>query len=230
MLSVFVSSLKKGAGKTTVISGLAGTMQSLSYAVSYYKPIQTATPPLDENFINKIDRHIKTSTSYAFESSKSPLIEAYYAGVKKLSLEKIYNDYKSNTQMCECHIVEGSNGISTPIDEKLTEIDIVQSLGLPLILVLNEKKDTIDDVITGVNYIYSKHIKFMGIIVNQHNENSDSIEEKYFPELITQYTKAKVLGTFPYYEGEAEPQILIANTLQKLNLEEIFGIKIAKLS
>lgn len=228
MLSVFISSLKKQTGKTIVAAGLAGTMQSLSYGSSYYKPIQTGTPPLDENFINRIDPNIKTSTTYAFEGRQSPLISSYYAGIKKLSLEKISNDFQSNIQMSECHIVEGSNGISTPFDEKLTEIDIVKTFNLPLLLVLNPSKDTIDDVISGVNYIFSKGIRFAGVIVNSHNPNAVAVEQKFYPELVTQYTGAKILGCLPYYNS-ISAATLIEDTLQKINLEEIFGFKIAKL-
>ena len=130
----------------------------------------------------------------------------------------------------ECHIVEGSNGISTPIDEKLTEADVVKALGLPLILVVNAEKNSIDEVIYGINYIYSKNVKFMGVIVNSFDKESENIEKKYYPELIQQYTGAKIIGCMRKYgTGNLNAQTLIADTLSGFNLEEIFGIKIAKL-
>ena len=96
MLSVFIAGLKKQSGKTLVSAGLAGTMQSLSYTTSYYKPIQTGSNLInnDEEFISKFDSNIKTYASYRFNSPSSPLFGAYEEGVKKIDKSKIFQDYK----------------------------------------------------------------------------------------------------------------------------------------
>ena len=79
MLSVYIAGLKKGTGKTLLSAGLAGTMQSLSYATSYFKPIQTGSNLLndDADFLNRIDKNIKTFTSYKFQSISFPLVVSY---------------------------------------------------------------------------------------------------------------------------------------------------------
>lgn len=234
MLSVYIAGLKKQSGKTLVSAGLAGTMQSLSYATSYYKPIQTGSNLInnDEEFIKKFDNNIQTCTSYRFTSPSSPLIGAYEEGVKKIDKTKIIADYKANSQMSECRIVEGSNSISSPIDTKLTEGGIITALDLPVILVLNPVTCKIEDVIAGINYLYSNRIKLLGVIINEYNENSQSIEYKYFPQLVKEYTGANVLGCLPHYDNfeELNAGVLIADTLNNLNIEEIFGLKIAKLA
>lgn len=234
MLSIFISGLKKQSGKTIVAAGLAGTLQSLSYATSYYKPIQTGSNLLnnDEEFIKKFDSNIKTYTSFKFSDPSSPLISAYEEGVKKIEKSKILTDYRNNAQLTECRIVEGSNSISSPIDTKLTEIGIVSSLGLPVILVLNPITSKVEDAISGINYIYSNKVKLIGVIINEYNENSSNLEHKYFPQLIKEYTSAHILGTLPHYEDfeNLNAGLLISDTLNRLNIEEIFGIKIAKLS
>jgi len=235
MLSIFVAGLKKQVGKTHVCAGFCATMQSLSYSMSYYKPIQTGSPEnisKDVNYINNIDSNIKTSYTYNFEGSQCPLISSFNSGVKKLDINDIINDYKSNVQMTDCHIIEGSNGICTPLDDKLTEIDLIKTLGAPLILVINEKTDSIEDVIAGVNYIYSNHIKFMGIIINNHDTSSEKIEIKYYPQLIKQYTKTNILGIYPHYENfnSLSPGQIIEETLNNFDVEQIFGLKINKLN
>lgn len=238
MLSVYIAGLKKGCGKTLIASGFAGTMQSLSYAVSYYKPVQTGAyiennepAPNDVYTISRIDHNIKGLTTYSFQNPTTPLIGAYNSGIKKIDLNKIYNDYKINTQMTECHIIEGCNSISTPVDEKITEADIAKIIGVPVVLVVNPKQNNIDDVISGINYIHTKKLQFMGVIVNEYDDLSANIEDKYFPQLIKEYTGAKVLGCFPHFNDFANigADTVIAETLNRLDLEEIFGIKIAKL-
>lgn len=234
MLSIFISGLKKQSGKTLVAAGLAGTLQSLSYSTSYYKPVQTGSNLLnnDEEFIKKFDGNIKTFTSYKFNSPSSPLISAYEEGIKKIEKSKIIFDYKNNTQLTECHIAEGSNSISSPIDTKLTECGIISALGLPVVLVLNPITSKIEDAISGINYIYSNRVKLIGVIINEYNEISQSLEHKYYPQLIKEYTSAHILGTLPHYDDfeNLNAGVLISDTLNRLNIEEIFGIRIAKLT
>lgn len=238
MLNVFITGLEKQSGKTIVAAGLAGTMQSLCYSTSVYKPIQTGANSYKEflefedlSLIKQIDPNIKTFGTYIYESPLTPLVAAYTSG-SKIDITSIYNDFQSNIQMTECHIVEGANCISSPIDEKRTEIDIVKALGLPLLLVLNPKKSSIDDVILGVNYIRSLKVNFQGVIITDFDDNSNNLEEKYFPQLVKEYTNVNILGLIPHYEDIEflTPDTLIADILNRVNIEEIFGLKIAKLN
>ncbi len=234
MLSVYVAGLKKGTGKTLLCSGLAGTMQSLNYAVSYYKPIQSGYNMLndDTEVISRIDNHIKVFSTYKLQSSQNPLIGAYNEGINKIDTMKIMHDYKQNIMMTECHIVEGSNGISSPIDEKKTEISLIKQFSLPVILVVNPNITKMDEVISGINYIYSKHVNLSGVVINDYNFESEDLEIKYFPHLIKEYTGAKVLGSLPHYDDYDNllPEILISDILNRLNVEDIFSLKIARLS
>ena len=234
MLGIFISGLKKQSGKTLVAAGLAGTLQSLSYSTSYYKPVQTGASLInnDEEFIKKFDPNIKTYTSYKFNSPSSPLISAYEEGVKKVDKSKIILDYRNNAQLTECRIAEGSNSISSPIDTKLTECGIVSTLGLPVVLVLNPITTKIEDAISGINYIYSSRVHLLGVIINEYNENTQNLEHKYFPQLVKEYTSARILGTLPHYDDfeNLNAGVLISDTLNRLNIEDIFGIRIAKLT
>lgn len=232
MLSVFLSSLKKQSGKTLVAGGLAGTMQSLSYSTSYYKPIQTGANFLnnDTDFIKRIDPNIKTDVSYQFNDSSSPVVGSYMENIK-IDKTTIFSDFKNNIQMTECHVVEGSNSISSAIETKLTEINIVGMLNLPLILVVNPTLNSLDEIITGINYIYSSKVNFLGVIVNEFNQNSENLEHKYYPQLIKEYTDTHVIGCLPHYDdfSNLSADVLISDVLNNLNIEEIFRLKIAKL-
>ena len=238
MLGLFISGIKKQTGKTIVACGLSATMQSLSYPTSYYKPIQTGalkTPSglqsKDVMAVKKFDSTVNASCAYLMEGEECPLVSSYESGIKKIEIQGIYNEFVANIQMTDCHIVEGSNSISAPINEGITEVDIAKSLPIPLILVVNPKKSTIDEVISGINYVYSSRKDISGILLNEYDENSISMEEKYFPQLISRYTNAKVVGTLPHYDNfnNLTPGTLIEDVLNRVNLESLFGIKIAKL-
>lgn len=238
MLSIFISGLVRQSGKTLLSAGLAGTMQSLCYSTSVYKPIQTgaitfnnALVSQDLQAIKNIDPNIKTSVLYTFQSPLTPLVAAY-EGDSRIDISSIYNGFQSNIQMTECHIVEGANSIFSPIDEKRTEADIVKTIGLPLLLVVNPKLSSIGDVIAGINFIESSKVNLLGVVVNDYDDNSENLEEKYFPQLIKEYTNVEILGNLPHYEDmrDLTPDTLIADILNRVDIEHIFGLKIAKLN
>ena len=104
-------------------------------------------------------------------------------------------------------------------------------MGVPLVLVVDAKKDSMDEVISGVSYIRSNGVKLEGVIVNSFDAESQNIGEKYFPQLVKEYTAANVWGCFPYIENYeiVGADTLIAETLSHFNIEEVFGLEIAKL-
>lgn len=238
MLRVFISGLERQTGKTIVTAGLAATMQSLSYTTSVYKPIQTNATLLhgfktspDLTVVKKFDPNISTNSTYVLKSIAPPFISSYEENIK-IDINSIYTEIQSTGQIADCLIVEGSHSISTPIAEHITEIDMVKALNIPLILVVNPKKTPIEQVITGINYIQNSHCRFLGIIINQHNPDSKNLEEKYYPQILKEFVQVNILGTLPDYDkiDSFAPEILISDILNNVNIETIFGLKIAKLN
>lgn len=236
MRSIYITGLKRHTGKTVIAAGLLGTMQSLSYATGYFKTIQTGRNSslfiTDEVFMKNVDSNIKTYTSYGFDSEQCPLLGAYNAGINKIDAPKITKDFYENITDVEFCIVEGTNGVSSPITDKLTEIDITKSFGIPLVLVLDAKKDTIDEVISGITYIRSHNVNLAGIIINSFDSDSENIGEKYFPQLVKEFTGVDIWGCFPYFDNynKIGADSLIAEALNNFNVEDIFGLKISKLN
>lgn len=206
MLNIFISGLERQTGKTLVTSGLAATMQSLSYSTSVYKPIQTGAKILngfksspDLSVIKRIDSNINTLSTYMISGSESPFVSAYEDKVS-ISIDTIFNEYRTMSNLTECNIVEGSNSIASPIADNMTEVDIIRGLRLPLVLVINPSKTSMDKVLMGLNYITSNKINLLGVVINQYNENSENLEEKYFPQILKEYTEGvNILGSLPDY-------------------------------
>lgn len=237
MLKVFISSLEKQSGKTLAAAGVAATMQSLSYSVGVYKPVQTGALELngfktspDLAFIKKLDPNITTSSSYLLTGTDSPIVSAYNEGIS-ISLTSISDEYTNTFKDTDCNIIEGSNSITTPISPDITEMDLVKKFDFPLILVVNPKINNIDDIIRGIKYIQSESIKFLGVIINQYDENSDNTSEKYFPQMIQEICKVNILGILPDYGdiNKLSAQDLISDILNRLDIESIFSLEIAKL-
>lgn len=238
MQSVFISGIRKKTGKSLVCAGIAGTMQGLSYSVSYYKPIQTNAKIVngiiqsqDLNLVKYVDSNIKGASTYAFPSSLSPIVSAYESH-SKINLGQIYDDFQLNAQMREFHIVEGANSISNPIDEQHTEVDLIKKLSINLVVVINPKMSTIDEAISHLMFVKNNKLKCNGIILTDYEMDSDNLEEKYYPQLIKRFTGYDTIGVIPHYENirALNPETLIADTIGNINLEKVFNAKIPKLS
>ena len=81
-------------------------------------------------------------------------------------------------------------------------------------------------------YIKVSGVRFSGVILNRYDEKTDNLEHKYYPQILKEFTNVNILGSFPEYENAQSftPDILIDNTLTNIDIESIFGLKIAKLN
>ena len=237
MLKVYVSSLSRKSGKTVVVAGLAATMQSLSYSVGVFKPVQTGSIVLngfktsaDLAFVKNLDSNIITSSSYLLSGNSAPFVSSYQDGIT-ININNIFDEYKNIVKVTDCSIIEGSNSISTPITSEYVESDLIKAMDSAMILVVNPKKNNIDEVIKGVKYLRHENINCKGLIITQYDENTDDYEEKYYPQIIKEFCNINILGILPDYGDISvlSAQDLIADILNKLNIEEIFGLEIVKL-
>lgn len=230
MLELYVSGVEKNSGKTLITAGLAATMQSLGYNSSVYKPVQTgaiikdgfAQAP-DLAFIKSVDPYIKTYFSYLFEKNDVPLVAA---DAENITIEKetIINDYNS-INSCECLITDGAEGLSVPLAVDFLEQNLVKLLNLPVLFVVGNS--SVNNIIANINEACLFGLKIRGVVIN----NCDDKSLKSLPRLIEAYSPAKVLGIVPHIENfkKINPNDLISNILEGIDLESVFNVKIAKL-
>ena len=235
---MYISGLTGKSGKTTVCTALAATMQSLSYSVGVYKPMQLGAVEYngflsspDLAFIKKSDENIKIMSSYLMKGLKSPMESAFYENIT-INLNDIISDYNSILSKTDCTIIEGSNSISSPILPNFTELDMVEALKVPLILVLNPKDTPIDYVICAIKYIQTKNIDLRGLIINKSDEFSEICGENYYLQILKDYFNVEILGCLPEYEDcrKILPEQLISDALNYMDIEKIFNLNIEKLS
>lgn len=238
MLNVFISGIEKQTGKTLVTAGVAAAMQSLDFTTCVYKPIQTGATLLngvksspDMAFIKRIDPNLSVNSTYILSGVESPFVSSYEDNLK-IDIDTIVFEYNQLRKTMDCSIVEGVNSISSPIVQSMTELNLVKILGLPLVLVINPKKSSINSVISTLKYIKSEGVNLKGVILNQHNKESENLEEKYFPQIINEFSNIKLLGSLPDFGdiSHITPETLISNIINNIDIEEMFGLKIAKLN
>lgn len=237
MLNVFITGSDINVGKTFITAGLAATMQSLGYSTCVYKPIQTgahekngfAQSP-DLVFVKTIDPYIKTYSTYLLKEQATPVISAEMENTI-IDRNLIKRDYNTISKEHECTIIEGSGGIMTPLAPNVVTSDLIKTLDVPVIIVINPVSSIVNQTLLTINHAQSKGIKIRGVIINNFGQNSDNTDLKTAPRLIEEYSDAKILGVIRHFEEpkKLNPNDLITEMLNGIDIESVFNVKIAKL-
>ena len=229
MLELYITGVEQNKNKIFITAGLAGTMQSLGYSTGVYKPVETGIDDYSKDlaYINYVDSHIKTHYTYQLENDYTPLLSAASEG---LLMEKsvILQDYQKIMNRYECLITDGLSGLATPLSKDFLEEDIVKSLVLPVLFVVSAKNPDINNTFLSLKRAKELGLEIRGVIINDYPEKTLNPNVKLMPKLIEEYTASKVLGIFPETEF-LSPEDLIAQTLNNINIEDVFNIKISKL-
>jgi len=239
-MNIFVTGTDTGVGKTVIVAGLAAVLQSLGYKVGVFKPVQTGavyhpddywySPDLE--FVNAVDENIMTKCTYLLRAPAAPVVSAPLDN-ETIDINNIIKDYNTLSEQCDFVIVEGIGGISVPVTPSLTVKDIIKILDLPIIIATSPKLGTINHTILTVEYANKYNIDVIGIIMSGYSETSEDVAEKSAPQVMINFVQSELLGIIPKIQGlsEIDPhaETIIELTLQNLNLEKIFKIKLPKL-
>lgn len=235
MLSLYVASTEQKTGKTFVSAGLAATMQSLDYSTCVYKPVQTSGIEIngfmqspDLTYIKTIDPYIETYFTYLFKSDCEPLIAAEKER-EFIDIDLIAHEYKNIIQKYDCSILDGSNGIMSPLAPGVTSLDMIKLLKVPLLLVISPSMEAVNNALMILNLAQEKGIEIRGAVINNIPEYSDSIKLTSIPRIIEEYSDAKILGLVNRLNDKFNPNELITSILNGIDIESVFGVKIAKL-
>ena len=235
MLDLYVTGVDEKSDKIFVTTGLTATMSCLGYSTGVYKPIETGAivangfvKSEDFAFIRFVDPYIKTYYSYIFKAKNSPLLAA---AAENIVIEKntIFKDYQHIQDINECLVVDGVSGIASPLSKNFLEEDLIKCLGLPLLMVASAQHTSINNIILPINHAKENGINIRGVILSNYPKVCDDVNIKLLPRLIEEYTGAKVLGILPKFENNINPNDLIAEMLNGVDIEGVFQVRIAKL-
>ncbi len=236
MLELYVTETEKNTGKIVFSAGLAGTMQALGYYTTLYKPIQTGAAVGRDNilksrdleFMKYVDSYMETFSTYLFKSDSTPVIAAALEGVE-IDVDLIYQDYMAFSRNFECIVSDGTLGLSTPITKRFLEADLVKNLSLPVVLVAPAESESINNTIMAIQQAQNSGVTLRGVVLSSSAGLVN--EESMTMRLIQEYTGVKVKGIFNKLKDEFEvnPNDIIANIVTDIDIQDLFGVGIAKL-
>ncbi|MDD5108442.1 MAG: dethiobiotin synthase [Candidatus Omnitrophica bacterium] len=202
---IFVTGTDTGVGKSIVTGLLAKYLREKGYGVITQKWVQTGSrSSADINLHLKImgisqgsiKEHFDCVCPYIFKLPASPHLAAK-AQKKEINIAKIKKSFKFLSSKFDFVIVEGVGGALVPVNEKYLLIDIARQLGLPVLLVAQNKLGAINQVLMTVEVLKNRKMNFLGILFNScKGENKLVLKDN--PDIIGKITKQKILGTLPW--------------------------------
>ena len=207
---VFVTGTDTGVGKTVVTACLVSLLSNKGLDVGVMKPIETGCPkrsgrlvPRDATFLKQVS-HSKDGLSlinpYRFSKPLAPLIAAEIDH-KKIKIGRISLAYNRLRERHDILFVEGAGGLLVPLTRKLTNLDLILELNIPVIVVVGSKLGAVNHALLTLNWAKESGVKILGIVINHLNPSAGSqksLIKKTNPGLIRSFTEVPTLGIVPY--------------------------------
>jgi len=197
MNKVIIASLRKNAGKTTVMVGLT---KALNKKIGYLKPFgdrliynKKRLWDYDSALIANIFALSENpeDMSIGFDHSK-----LRYMYDEKITREKVVELAANMAQGKDILLVEGGRDLAYGISVYLDAASLARYIGGNLVIVISGDENTVFDDITYVKKnMDMSGISFKGVIINKV-QNMDDFKETYLPQI--RRIGVPVLGVIPY--------------------------------
>jgi len=235
---VFVTGTDTEVGKTIVTASLVSLLINDGFDVGVMKPIETGCPkkngrlvPRDAAFLKVVSDSkdgLSLINPYRFSKPLAPLIAAKIDH-KEIKMGKISLAYEKLRKKHDMTFVEGAGGLLVPLTGKLTNVDLILKLALPIIVVVGSKLGAVNHTLLTLNWAREKGIKVVGLVINQPNRNPNprkNIAQKTNPMLIRSLAGVPILGEVPHIPSISRPHAFsksaVMNILKRaIDLEKI---------
>lgn len=216
---VFVTGTDTGVGKTIVTACLVNLLKKNGLDVGVMKPIETGCPkrnhrlfPADANFLKTVSGSrdpLSIINPYRFSKPLAPLI-ASEIDHKKIEVARIRSAYQTLRKKHDIVFVEGAGGLLVPLVRKLTNLDLVLELNLPVLVVIGSKLGAVNHALLTLRCAEENGAKILGILINQpyfHTGSRNSLVERTNPGLIQSFTQVPILGNIPFCPFLSKPHL-----------------------
>lgn len=227
----FITGTDTDVGKTIVTAALTAIFLNAGRRVLPVKPVQTgcrARVPRPAPDIAACRRLTGVSippaalpllTTYRFQPACSPHLAAARAGTR-ISLAKIVRDARRLQSMTDMLIVEGAGGVLVPLNRRQTMLDLMQALGLPVILVSRPNLGAINHALLSLQTLRQAGLTIAGLIFNATHPGRPNYIEADNRRCIPRRGHVRLLGDIAHLPGlqTATPARFLRHVLAGLRL------------
>jgi len=219
-MNYFVSGTDTGVGKTLVSCALLHVFAAQGKLVAGMKPVAAGCNADRQNedalqllASGNVATGYELINPYCFLQAAAPHIAARYDGVEIL-FARITESYKKIAAMADVVIVEGAGGFLVPLNEQQDNADLVQELGLSVIMVAGMRLGCLNHALLTVEAIAARGLTLSGWVANIIGADMIFAEENI--AALQQRIAAPLLGVIPYM-----PQADARIAAGKLHLERL---------
>ena len=226
MKSYFITGTDTDVGKTWIIAGLARAFRNMGVNIGIMKPFAAGT--LQKTGFKSKDVEILSRAAKVNDPENLvnpqffPIPASPYTAMKnsevhvKVNVDLILQNFKKLSSIHDSILVEGMDGIMTPIKKNYYVTNLINDLNLETIIVTRTRIGTLNHTIMTCKMAKKYGIQVKGIIINQID--LDGYDVDVLKDDIEDVTGFSVLGTVPFFKTFDIDQI--ANIFQtKFNLK-----------
>ena len=212
---LFITGTDTGVGKTLITAGLASALQKQGVDVTVMKPFSCGESGKGDvdYFIEKLGLtdSRKLLNPFHCKLPLAPSVAAKLTG-KKMDVRQAVSAYNELSRRHEITLVEGVGGVMVPLTQKLSVLDFIERLNIPVIVVARAGLGTINHTLLTVEALRSRRAKILGIVMNGFTGKGQA--EKTNPDEIERLTKLPILARVPYRKTYSKnPGNIPLNTL-----------------
>lgn len=192
---LFITGIDTEIGKTYVTGLLARQLLNDNKSVITVKPVQTGCCKVSDDIITHrkimnielLPEDISGLTScYVFEYTASPHLSSKLEN-RTIDIDLIDRNIEYLSQRYEYLLIEGSGGLSTPINEEKNFCDYICERDYETIVVTGGKLGSINHTVNTVDLMLYKKIRIGKIIFNDYGNTDPLISESAFEYLKKRY-------------------------------------------
>ena len=223
---LFITAIGTDVGKTYVTGLLVKRLRDAGVNAGYYKAALSGAEeqpdgswlPGDAAFVANlagIPEKPENLVSYIYKEAVSPHLAALREG-NPVDMEKVAADYYASLAKYDYVTMEGSGGIICPIrwdEEHILLEDIIQHLGLGVLVISNAALGSINNCVLTISYLKQKEIPVRGIILNNYDANDFmQVDNK---RMMEELTAVPVLACVPPDAKEIDINVEVLKGLYK---------------
>ena len=234
MRGFFVAGTDTGVGKTQIARALLSLLRD---AVPL-KPVETGCDPAHPDdalallAASRGSFDLERVCPYRFRMPAAPLVAADAEG-KTVSLERIEQLVALAApnpvvveaaggllvplarEVAACTIEQADPAERAPAPTLVTNLDLAERLGLPVVLVARAGLGTLNHCALSADALARRDVELAAIVLNRVSSEDDPTVATN-PRLVEELTGARVLGPTPFVEDEAQRPAAVARILAPL--------------
>ncbi len=219
-VAFFVTGTDTNVGKTLISCALLHGFAAKGKRVVGMKPVAAGCDAAGQNddvlqlrAAGNVAVSYGLINPYCFLPHIAPHIAAQLAGVE-IRFSRITESYRELAAQADVVIVEGAGGFRVPLNAQQDSADLVQELGLPIILVAGIRLGCLNHALLTVEAIATRGLTLAGWVANIIEPDMAMCEENI--AALQQRIAAPLLGIVPYLR-HADAQV----AAERLNLERL---------